>query len=127
MDILENPYVRTTLSLFLGLYAGLATPKLPKRILDLMQNNLVRVAVLGLVAYMGNKDPRMSLMIAIAFVVTLNIAAEQKMKEHMTELDSLVASSGEEQDAVEEYGPEGEGNGLEYFGDDNQLAFDDAY
>ena len=78
---LANPYFASGLSLFLALYAGLARPQLPDFIAGAFENPVFRVTVLFLVAYMGNKNVQVSLMVAIAFVITMNLLNEQKVAE----------------------------------------------
>jgi hypothetical protein len=79
--LLANPYVASGLSLFLALYAGLARPQLPDFIARAFENPVFRVAVLFLIAYMGNKNVQVSLMVAVAFVVTMNLLNEQRVAE----------------------------------------------
>ncbi len=71
LSFLDNPYVAGFLKLFLVLYAGLAAPKLPHYILQLFDNMFVKVLILFLVLYTSNKDPILSLLIAVGFIMTL--------------------------------------------------------
>ena len=72
---LEDDYIASFLKLSLVLYAGLAAPKLPLQILSLLDIAVFRVVVLSLVVWTGTKDPAMSLLIAIALVVSVNTFA----------------------------------------------------
>ena len=82
----KNKMVSSVVSLFLVLYAGMARPKLPSFIKDAFENPMFRVAILSLVVYRGNKNPTQSLMIAVAFTVTMNTLNEQKAKESFADI-----------------------------------------
>jgi hypothetical protein len=47
----------------------------------LMENPVFRVLVLSLVVYSSQKDPKIAIMIAIAFTVTLHILNERDIEE----------------------------------------------
>jgi len=82
LDLLyKDPYVSAALSLFLLMYAGMAAPQLPDVVLDLFDNEMFRLAVLFLIAYTGNKNPTVSLLSAIAFVMTMNVLNQRKAQE----------------------------------------------
>ena len=66
-----NPVISSMLSLFLVLYAGLAAPKLPKKIAKLFGNEVFRIIILVCIAYMGSKDSSMSIISAVALVISL--------------------------------------------------------
>jgi len=78
---LQNPYVSTGLVLFLALYGGMAAPQLPAEVLALFDNALFRLAVLFLVAYTGNRNSTVSLLTAVAFVVSMNALNQKKSEE----------------------------------------------
>lgn len=71
LKYLENPIVNGALKIFLVFYAAAVAPKLPSFISRLFQNSIVKMYVLFLVSYVGIKDPVMSLMIAVAFTLTM--------------------------------------------------------
>jgi hypothetical protein len=87
-EVFSNPYSKTILTMFLVLYGGLAAPKLPKVIVDLFDNDVFRVIILAAVVYMGNRDPKLAIMIAIGFVISMNTLKNYKMFENFTLLDS---------------------------------------
>ena len=66
-----NPVISSVLSLFLVLYAGLAAPKLPKKIAKLFGNEVFRIIILVCIAYMASKDSSMSIISAVALVISL--------------------------------------------------------
>lgn len=72
---LEDPYIASFLKLSLVLYAGLAAPKLPSQVLGLLDKPLFRILILSLVVWTGTRDPSMSLLIAVALIVSINTFA----------------------------------------------------
>ena len=80
----SNVYASTIIGLFLVLYGGLAKPKLPSFIRNLFNNPIFRVLILALIMYRGNKNPQLSIMLAVAFVITLNLVSEQETIEKIT-------------------------------------------
>ncbi len=72
MDILDNKYFSTVVTIGLALYAALLGPDLPEPIKKLFSNTLFRIGVLALVVVKGNQDPAMAIIIAVAFVLTLD-------------------------------------------------------
>ncbi len=76
----ENKYVLPVLSLFLGVYAALARPKLPKFVAKLFENPVFRLVMIAYIIYRGNKDPQLSLMIAAAFLITMHMINKQQVE-----------------------------------------------
>lgn len=80
-EVFSNKYLSSVVSLFLVLYAGMARPQLPPFINGLFDNAVFRLAVLSMVVFMGGHNVELSLMVAIAFTVTMNLLNEQKIAE----------------------------------------------
>ncbi len=76
----ENKYVLPVLSLFLGMYAALARPKLPNFIAKLFENPVFRLVMISYIIYRGNKDPQLALMIAAAFLITMHMINKQQVE-----------------------------------------------
>ena len=83
----ENEHVYTILSLFLVLYGSLARPQLPKFVERLFENQIFRILVLALIVYRGNDDPKLSLIIAIGFTLTMNYLSRQKIEEQFQQVE----------------------------------------
>ena len=64
-------YTTAFLKLFLVMYAGMATPKAPKFIVELFKHTVFKIFILMLVLITSNFDVGLSLMIAVAFFVTM--------------------------------------------------------
>lgn len=88
---LDNPYISTTLKVFLGLYAAFAAPQLPKSLANMMDHTVVRIVFAFLIVFMATRDPSLALMIAVAFIITLQTA--NKFRLYNTSLSR--ASAGE--------------------------------
>ena len=76
---LGNPYINTAIKVSIGLYAALAAPQLPPAIILLLDNTVVRVLWAFLIIFLALGDPGIALMIAVAFIVTLQLANKYKL------------------------------------------------
>jgi len=75
-----NKYVLPVVSLFLGMYAALARPKLPNFLVKLFENPVFRLVMISYIIYRGNQDPQLSLMIAAAFLITIHMVNKQTVE-----------------------------------------------
>ena len=89
-NILDNPYVMGTLTMFIFLYAATIRPDLPPYIRVLFTNPIFRVFVLFLIIVRGNRDPLFAMAIAIAFVTTLTYLGQQQAKEAFTSINNKI-------------------------------------
>ena len=81
MDILDNPYVKATLVMFIMMYAVTIGPTLPKYIRNSFYNPIFRVAICFLIVMRADKDPSFALVLSIAFILTLSSLTQQKARE----------------------------------------------
>ena len=72
MEYLDNKYVNGFLTLVVVLYASMIGPELPNTVKDLFKNSIFKILVLFLVVIKGSVDPSLALIIAIAFVLTMD-------------------------------------------------------
>ena len=91
MEVINNKYVSTAITIGLGLYAALLGPELPTFVKDLFQNTLFRMLILFLVVVRGNKDPKMAIMIAVAFVLTLEYIYVNDTKEAFETIEGFAS------------------------------------
>ena len=77
----NNKIVYSILSLFVILYGSLAGPELPSLIRNLFNNVVFRLLILGYIMYRGNKAPQFSIMLAVAFTITMNLITTFEIKE----------------------------------------------
>ena len=83
-NITSEKVTHSVVSLFLVLYAGLAAPKLPRRIAVLFKETWFRFFILSLIAYMSTRDTSVAILATVAFVVTLNTLSKQEAKENFS-------------------------------------------
>ena len=76
---LDNVYLNTAIKVFLILYAALAAPKFPPKLAFLMDNIFVRIGISFLIVFMAVRDPGIALMIAVAFIITLQTASKLRL------------------------------------------------
>tara|TARA_B100001093_G_scaffold494648_1_gene538301 strand:- start:169 stop:543 length:375 start_codon:yes stop_codon:yes gene_type:complete len=81
-DVFSNKYSAALITLFLVLYGGFAAPTLPKFMVKMFDSPIFRILILSLIVYKGNKDISMSIMIAVAFTISMNIVNKQKFFEN---------------------------------------------
>lgn len=81
----SNKIISTILTLFLILYGGMASPRLPGFIKELFQNSIFKIVVLSLVVYSSNRDPKFAILMAVVFSVTLTMVDQQKIFENFPE------------------------------------------
>lgn len=76
---LGNEYITTSIKILLALYAALAAPKLPKVALDILSSTFSKIVGAFLIVFMSTQNPGIALLIAVAFVITLQTANKMKM------------------------------------------------
>ena len=81
-----NDVVKTILYLFLVLYASLVRPELPRFLETLFKNNLFKLFVFFLIAYLAEKEKNytLALLVALVFFVTMNYLTEREVETKMT-------------------------------------------
>jgi len=77
-----NDVVKTILYLFLVLYASLVRPELPRFLETLFKNNLFKLLVFFLIAYLAEKEKNytLALLVALVFFVTMNYLTESEVE-----------------------------------------------
>jgi len=112
IEILENKYVSSMLTLIVVLYATFLRPDLPPNIKNfikmLFDNTIFRIFVLFLVVAMGNSNPALALIIAIAFVLSMDQiyrwTAEEAFENITEGFESINAANGNKAQN-KKYGP----------------------
>uniref|UniRef100_A0A6C0IYE2 Uncharacterized protein n=1 Tax=viral metagenome TaxID=1070528 RepID=A0A6C0IYE2_9ZZZZ len=92
--LFDNKSFTTVVSLLLALYAGLAAPALPNNVILFFDTLVGKVLMVFLIGYVASKNAQMAIMLAVAFVVTLNLANNHKLLESFEQHNQI----GEEQD-----------------------------
>jgi len=89
LKLLENQYIAGGLKLFLVLYAAMIAPKLPIFMEDALRNSLVKMLLLFLIIYTGSKDPMLSLLIAVGFVLSMQVLRQAETVDTVAQLLNL--------------------------------------
>jgi hypothetical protein len=77
----SNKTLFTFVTLFLVLYGSLAKPKLPPILRQLFDNAIFRVGILSLILIKKGSNVNFSLMLAIAYIYTMQMNNMEKTKE----------------------------------------------
>ena len=99
----DNKLVSTVLTTFLIVYASSASPRLPKFMLKLFNNKIFKVLILSLIAYSSTRNPKVSILMAVVFSVTLNILDGKKFFESFAERTDCPEQINEEDINKENY------------------------
>jgi hypothetical protein len=99
LDFFENKYFFAVFSIFMFMYAAQIRPTLPKFMMDLFQNPIFRVAILFLILVRGYKDPQFSLIVAVAFLLIMNVVNEQLFKETFADTPGTSATPASSSDS----------------------------
>ena len=107
LNFLDNKYMSSGLTLFLVLYAGLAAPQLPERIAELFENEIFKLFIMFMIAYMSTKDTTVALLVAIGFAISIQTLTKQKISSQLISLlenGSIVdESTNENEDGQEKH------------------------
>ena len=88
-DYLKKPTViKGVIHLFLVLYAARVAPRPPQVILDLFENQYFKLFFFSLILWTAQFSPSTSLLIAIAFMVTMNYVNKKALWEFMENVES---------------------------------------
>ena len=82
-DILNNDFVNILIFTFVVLYHCVLLPKIPQPMLDLADNMFFKIFIITMIAFLANRNLRISLLIAISFVVTLNIVNKTAVENYI--------------------------------------------
>jgi hypothetical protein len=101
LSVLDNQIVSSVLGLFLVLYAGLAAPKLPRKIAELFDNMVFRVVILFLVAYMSSKNKSVALIAAVGLMISFQTLNRHKINDKIVKImEEEIDEADEEEDII---------------------------
>jgi hypothetical protein len=83
--------VRGVVHLFIILYAAHIAPQLPRRVRVLFDNNYFKLFIFSLILWTAQFSPSTSLLIAIAFMVTINLSTKGTAWEFLENTDPTSA------------------------------------
>lgn len=87
--ILDNKYVVGFLTLVIVLYASMIGPNLPSSFKSIFNNVIFKMAILFMVLIIGNTNPALALVIAIAFVLTMDFLYTHDSKDAFSNVINL--------------------------------------
>ena len=82
-NVMDNHYFILFLEVLLVVYVILVVPRMPPGLVNLLDNPYVTVIGLALVIYSYNKNATLSILLAIALVMTLHVVSKYRMLEDM--------------------------------------------
>ena len=82
-NLLNNQTVVNVLTLVLALYAALAAPALPNSVILFFDTLVGKLLLLFLIGYTASQNIQVSLMVAVAFVVTLQVINKRQTEEYI--------------------------------------------
>ena len=94
-----NEYIRKptlikgVVHLLLVLYAVRLAPELPKEVLELFKNQYFKLFIFSLILWTASFSPSTSILIAIAFMVTVNYATKKPLWEFLDNVEPIIAPS----------------------------------
>jgi hypothetical protein len=86
LSFLNNPYVETTVLLFLGLYAAVLAPRVPAGVTKLFNSSLFKIAFFFVAAYLSFANPKIALLLSLGFVFTLQALQKFDVRQEVKHL-----------------------------------------
>ena len=81
-NILNDNMINIILIIFVAVFQCILLPKLPPQMLSFADNIVFKVVVLTLIAFMANRNLRLSILIAVLFLLILNIANNNNIEKY---------------------------------------------
>jgi hypothetical protein len=82
---LQNPYFMAILKLTLALYAVKIAPNPPQFLDNIFQNTFFKIVALAIIMYLSNVDFQLAIMLAVIYVISMNIASGRQFLESFTD------------------------------------------
>jgi hypothetical protein len=92
---LANPYIMAIVKVGLALYAAQIAPKTPEYLQVWFQNTYVKLIAIATIAYLGEKDIQLAILIAIVYVFGMNLLSGRGILESFSEYSSSYKPSGD--------------------------------
>lgn len=92
--VLSNPYVMAILKVTIALYAAQLGPKLPSSVTTLLSNSFVKVLGIALIVYLSEKDLQLALMLAVLYVISMNVLSGRGFFESFADYSNDYKPSG---------------------------------
>lgn len=94
-QFLENPYLMAFIKVSLVLYAATVAPKLPNNVKQVFENTYFKIAFIFLMLYISQMDFQLSLILAIAYVVSINLLSGRSALESFADFKKFEGESAQ--------------------------------
>ena len=85
---LANPYVMAVLKITLVLYAAQIAPRLPSPVTSIFSNTFFKLIALFVIAYLGEHDFQLAIILAVAFVFGSNLLSGRGLFESFADFST---------------------------------------
>lgn len=85
--LLSNPYIMTVVKITLALYAAQIAPKTPQYVEDVFKNTYFKIFAISLMIYLSNKDLQLAILVAIIYVLGMNLLSGREVLESFGDYD----------------------------------------
>lgn len=92
-QFLENPYLMAFIKVSLVLYAATVAPKLPVSVKQVFDNTYFKIAFIFLMLYLSQMDFQLALLLAIAYVVSINLLSGRSALESFADFKKFEGES----------------------------------
>lgn len=92
-QFLENPYLMAFVKVSLVLYAATVAPKLPVGVKQMFDNTFVKIAFIFMMLYLSQMDFQLALILAVAYVVSINLLSGRAALESFAEFKKFEGES----------------------------------
>lgn len=86
--VFTNPYIMAVLKITLALYASNIAPKLPPAITEIFNNSFFKMFYIALMVYISEHDFQLAVLLAVVYVVGLNVLSGRGPLESFTNFSS---------------------------------------
>ena len=85
MNILyKNDFLRASIGLFLILYSGLIAPKLPKSVLEVFNNPIIKFLIIFIISFLSNSNKNLAIISSVAFIITIQVLNSKNLSENFS-------------------------------------------
>lgn len=94
-ELMNNTLFSTFITVFLCIYGALIGPRMPKFVITLFNNFIFKILIISIIAYRANKNPQLSLLFAIIFVLTINAITDNEHLEAFKQIETFQNAKSE--------------------------------
>lgn len=92
----QNPWVMAIVKITILMYASQVAPKLPTFVEGLLKNTFVKIIALALIIFAAQADLQLAVLLAIAYVLTVNVMSGRKILESFSDYSTDYVSYGDQ-------------------------------